>query len=71
MEELTSPGDGGNWTATKKYINCGFVYHSDAFLCLFNFCHLKLFLKQIYLSTARETIFSEMFLQYKKQKIQV
>lgn len=27
MEELVSPGDGGNRTATKKYINCGFVYH--------------------------------------------
>lgn len=61
MEELTSPGDGGNWIATKKYVNCVFVYQGDDFLCLLNFCHFKLFLKQIYLNTARETICPEMF----------
>lgn len=57
MEELASPTDGGNWTATKKYLNCGFVYHKEAFLCRFNFCHFKLSLEPICLYTTREMIF--------------
>lgn len=57
MEEPASPRDSGNWTATKKYVNCGFVYHKEAFLCLFNFCHFKPSLEPICLNAARQPIF--------------